>query len=94
MIAQSPQRDRAWGRFLARRGTARVLAEAETAPHNDMRLARWAATWFRHGFHRQPERIRATVPKPFMPASRRDSATTPPPEVAAVRAGSIQETKQ
>jgi hypothetical protein len=45
---------------------------------------------------RRVDRVRkrgVTVPQPLNASPRRDSATTPPPEVAAVRAGSIQEIK-
>lgn len=37
----NPQRDRAFGRFYARKGAARVLHEAERAPPNRERLAAW-----------------------------------------------------
>jgi hypothetical protein len=37
----TPIRERAFGRFLAKRGTQRVLEEAEKAPTNRERIARW-----------------------------------------------------
>lgn len=37
----TPARDRAWGRWYSKRGTARVLVEAEKAPSAEARRVRW-----------------------------------------------------
>lgn len=45
--AHSPQRDRAFGRYFARQGARRVLREAEHAPPNRDRIARWRIAYAR-----------------------------------------------
>lgn len=51
-LPHSPRRDRAWGRFFAARGTARVLSEGARAPSNDHRRALWSLRFYRAGLHR------------------------------------------
>jgi hypothetical protein len=43
LLRHSPARDQAWGRFYARRRSARVLHEAVAAPSQQERLARYYA---------------------------------------------------
>lgn len=41
LIRHSAKRDEAFGRYFAKRGASRVLTEAELAPPNRERVARW-----------------------------------------------------
>lgn len=80
------KRDRAWGRYFARHGAARILAEAERAPHNDQRRARWYLDFFSRGLHRSPERVYRTR----WPLCRPAQLLPQTPSREAARAGSIQ----
>lgn len=53
-----------------------------------------SVTYLRNVERVRKRRVHVTVPRPLNARPHRDSATTPPPEVAAVRAGAYMETKQ
>lgn len=42
----NPARERAWGRFYAKRGARRVITRSDAVQTNDQRIAEWASRYY------------------------------------------------
>jgi len=47
----NPARDRAFGRYYAKRGAACIVTKSDRAPYPSERLASWAAKYYALPFH-------------------------------------------